>query len=69
MRPLRPADPDLRHADDRRPAGVVLAVVVGALLAAAMLAGEHEGIRDALDAYRAAQTQRVLDHPDPSEPL
>lgn len=37
MRPLRPADPDLRHADDRRPAGVVLAVVVGALLAAAFL--------------------------------
>ena len=38
-----------------------------ALLAASILANGHPEIRDALDAYRAAQTERVLGHPDPSE--
>ncbi len=37
MRRFRPADPDRRHDDDRRPAGVVLAIMVGALVAAAVL--------------------------------
>lgn len=36
-----------------------------ALLAAAMLATTEPAIRTALDAFRAAQTQTVLDHPDP----
>lgn len=36
-----------------------------AILAASILAPHHEAIREALDAYRAAQTQRVLDNPDP----
>jgi len=36
-----------------------------ALLAAAMLATTEPAIRAALDAFRAAQTQTVLDHPDP----
>jgi len=36
-----------------------------ALLAAAMLATTEPAIRDALDAYRAAQTRTVLDSPDP----
>lgn len=37
------------------------------LLAASILSNRHEEIREALDAYRAAQTERVLSHPDPSE--
>jgi len=36
-----------------------------ALLAAAILATTEPGIRDALDAFRAAQTRSVLDNPDP----
>jgi 5-(carboxyamino)imidazole ribonucleotide mutase len=36
-----------------------------ALLAAAMRATTEPAIRAALDAFRAAQTQTVLDHPDP----
>jgi len=36
-----------------------------ALLAAAMLANEDAAIRQALDAFRAGQTERVLDNPDP----
>ena len=36
-----------------------------ALLAAAILGLMHPAIRSALEQYRAAQTQRVLDHPDP----
>ena len=41
--------------------------VNGALLAASIVANKHEEIREALLAYRAAQTQTVLDHPDPRE--
>lgn len=41
--------------------------VNGALLAASILSNKHPEIREALDAYRAAQTERVLSHPDPSE--
>lgn len=38
-----------------------------ALLAAAILANEHSDIADALDAYRKAQTDRVLANPDPRD--
>jgi 5-(carboxyamino)imidazole ribonucleotide mutase len=55
------------------PAGVpVGALAIGdsgainaALLASAILANKHAEIASALDAYRAAQTARVLDQPDP----
>ncbi|MCC6285895.1 MAG: 5-(carboxyamino)imidazole ribonucleotide mutase [Phycisphaerales bacterium] len=40
--------------------------VNAALLAASMLANTHAPIRAALEAYRARQTQGVLDSPDPS---
>ena len=40
--------------------------VNAALLAAAILAIEDEGIRQSLDAFRARQTDSVLAHPDPS---
>ncbi len=39
--------------------------VNAALLAAAMLGARHPEIRAALRAYREAQTQRVLEQPDP----
>lgn len=39
-----------------------------ALLATSILGNKHKPFRAALDAYRAAQTQRVLDHPDPRTP-
>lgn len=38
-----------------------------ALFAAALLAADHDGIRVALDAFRAKQTGDVLDHPDPRQ--
>ena len=41
--------------------------VNAALLAAAILAGKHPEYGEALKRYRAAQTQAVLDHPDPRE--
>ena len=41
--------------------------VNAALLAAAIVANAHPEHRVALAAYRAAQTQAVLDHPDPRE--
>jgi 5-(carboxyamino)imidazole ribonucleotide mutase len=41
--------------------------VNAALLAAAILAGKHPECGAALQRYRAAQTQAVLDHPDPRE--
>ena len=56
-----PAGDPGRHARDR-PAGAVNA----ALLAAAILARSDEGIRERLAAFRAAQTQSVLDAPDPA---
>ena len=40
--------------------------VNAALLAAAILAGGDAGIAERLRAFRAAQTQAVLDHPDPA---
>jgi 5-(carboxyamino)imidazole ribonucleotide mutase len=57
------------------PAGVpVGAMAIGrsgavnaALLATAILANEHPAFREALRRYRQAQTQAVLDHPDPRE--
>jgi 5-(carboxyamino)imidazole ribonucleotide mutase len=36
-----------------------------ALLAAAILANKHPEVREALDRFRDAQTERVLSHPDP----
>src|SRR5207245_8145364 len=55
------------------PAGVpVVTLAIGkagainaALLAAAILGLKHPAIRSALEQYCAAQTQRVLAHPDP----
>jgi 5-(carboxyamino)imidazole ribonucleotide mutase len=41
--------------------------VNAALLAASIVANRHEEYREALLAYRAAQTQSVLDNPDPRE--
>jgi len=41
--------------------------VNAALLAASILSNKYPEIRETLDAYRAAQTERVLSHPDPSE--
>ena len=38
-----------------------------ALLATAILANKHVQFREALRRRRAAQTQAVLDHPDPRE--
>ena len=57
------------------PAGVpVGALAIGragavnaALLAAAILANGRPDVRDALRRYRQAQTQAVLEHPDPRE--
>ena len=57
------------------PAGVPVATVAigkagainAALLAAAILSNKHDEIRDALDRFRTAQTERVLASPDPSE--
>ncbi len=57
------------------PAGVPVATfaigragaINAALCAAAILAHADEQLRDALRTYRAAQTQAVLDHPDPRE--
>ena len=42
--------------------------VNAALLAAAMLGNKYPPVREALESFRANQTQTVLDHPDPSEP-
>lgn len=38
------------------------------LLAAAILAGSHPNIREALDKFRKSQTERVLQNPDPRDP-
>jgi len=38
------------------------------LLAAAILAGNHPSIREALDKFRKSQTERVLQNPDPRDP-
>jgi 5-(carboxyamino)imidazole ribonucleotide mutase len=43
--------------------------VNAALLAASILANKYPDIRAALALYRSTQTQAVLDHPDPREPL
>ena len=56
------------------PAGIPVGTVAigragavnAALLAAAILARGDDGIRERLAAYRAAQTQSVLDAPDPA---
>jgi 5-(carboxyamino)imidazole ribonucleotide mutase len=42
--------------------------VNAALLAAAILGNKYPLVRQALESFRANQTQTVLDHPDPSEP-
>src|SRR5262245_7797085 len=41
--------------------------VNAALLATAILGSKYPQFRDALKAYRAVQTQAVLDHPDPRD--
>jgi 5-(carboxyamino)imidazole ribonucleotide mutase len=41
--------------------------VNAALLAASIIANKHEEYCEALLAYRAVQTQTVLDHPDPRD--
>lgn len=41
--------------------------VNAALLAASIIANKHEAYCEALLAYRAGQTQSVLDHPDPRQ--
>lgn len=59
------------------PAGIPVATVAigkagainSAILAASILAGEFEDIRTALIAFRRKQTDDVLAHPDPQEPL
>jgi len=56
------------------PAGIPVATVAigepgaknAALLAAAVLAGRHPPLLDALRAYRERQTAEVLAHPDPA---
>lgn len=58
------------------PAGVPVATFAigpagasnAALFAASLLAFDNARIREALDAFRAAQTAAVLAHPDPSVP-
>jgi 5-(carboxyamino)imidazole ribonucleotide mutase len=58
------------------PAGIPVATLAigvagatnAALLAASILANTHPSIRDALDAFRAAQTDKVLAQPDPRSP-
>ncbi len=57
------------------PAGIPVATLAigragavnAALLATSILAGKHPGYADALERFRARQTQTVLDHPDPRE--
>jgi 5-(carboxyamino)imidazole ribonucleotide mutase len=56
------------------PAGIPVATLAigragavnAALLAASILANKYPDIKEALKNYREAQTQLVLDHPDPS---
>jgi 5-(carboxyamino)imidazole ribonucleotide mutase len=58
------------------PAGIPVATfaigkagaVNAALFAAAILAGNHPQIRTALHNFRSAQTQAIVDNPDPREP-
>jgi 5-(carboxyamino)imidazole ribonucleotide mutase len=40
----------------------------GALLAAQIVAGRHPEVRERLRLWRAARTQEVLDHPEPTSP-
>ncbi|HHH29491.1 MAG TPA: 5-(carboxyamino)imidazole ribonucleotide mutase, partial [Polyangiaceae bacterium] len=40
-----------------------------ALLACAMLGAKHPELREAYRAFRRKQTETVLAHPDPSEPI
>ena len=57
------------------PAGVPVATVAigrpgavnAGLLAASILSAKHGRIRDALRRFREEQTQKVLEHPDPSD--
>jgi 5-(carboxyamino)imidazole ribonucleotide mutase len=54
------------------PVGTLSIGVAGAtnaaLLAAAILGNSHAVIREALDAFRAEQTRKVLAQPDPGQP-
>ena len=59
------------------PAGIPVATLAigkagainAALLAAAILSGKYPEIRSSLRAFRARQTENVLENPDPTEPL
>jgi 5-(carboxyamino)imidazole ribonucleotide mutase len=59
------------------PAGVPVATVAigkagavnAAILAASILAGDNQRIRTALEEFRQKQTEDVLAHPDPAEPI
>ena len=59
------------------PAGIPVATLAigkagainAALLAAAILAGKYPEVRHALRAFRARQTEVVLENPDPAEPV
>jgi 5-(carboxyamino)imidazole ribonucleotide mutase len=59
------------------PAGIPVATLAigragainAALLAAAILGVKHPSYRESLRRYRQTQTQAVLDHPDPREPV
>ena len=48
--------------------GIGLGAINAALLAASILANGDAKIRAAVDAYRAAQTDKVLAQPDPRHP-
>lgn len=59
------------------PAGIPVATfaigragaINAALFAAALLARQYPDIHQALESYRTAQTQAVLEHPNPDSPL
>ena len=52
----------------RQTAGLHLGKGLHPQLAAAMLGNKYPEIRQALERYRAEQTRKVLDQPDPSQP-
>jgi 5-(carboxyamino)imidazole ribonucleotide mutase len=59
------------------PAGVPVATLAigkagavnAALLAVAILGAKHAPFREALRAFREAQTRKILDNPDPRHPV
>ena len=49
-------------------AAIAAGATNAALLAAAILGNTHPQVRSALEAFRAAQTSKVLAQPDPRQP-